>query len=138
MGEKMDDPVTMYLNDVFTVPASMAGVPAMSVPAGLDSRGPAAGVAGDRPAFRRGDGVRGGAALERAAASRQAGDRAGAGMSYTLRGPTGTWEIVVGLEVHAQVISESKLFSGASATVSAARRTRRSASSMRRFPACCR
>jgi aspartyl-tRNA(Asn)/glutamyl-tRNA(Gln) amidotransferase subunit A len=38
-GEKMDDPVAMYLNDVFTVPADMAGVPAMSVPAGLDGRG---------------------------------------------------------------------------------------------------
>jgi aspartyl-tRNA(Asn)/glutamyl-tRNA(Gln) amidotransferase subunit A len=38
-GEKMDDPVAMYLNDVFTVPASMAGVPAMSVPAGLDAKG---------------------------------------------------------------------------------------------------
>jgi aspartyl-tRNA(Asn)/glutamyl-tRNA(Gln) amidotransferase subunit A len=39
MGEKMDDPVTMYLNDVFTVPASLAGVPAMSVPAGLNGEG---------------------------------------------------------------------------------------------------
>lgn len=39
MGEKMDDPVAMYLNDVFTVPASMAGVPGMSVPAGLDGQG---------------------------------------------------------------------------------------------------
>ena len=38
-GERMDDPVTMYLNDVFTVPASMAGVPALSFPAGLDARG---------------------------------------------------------------------------------------------------
>ncbi len=38
-GEKMDDPVAMYLNDVFTVPANMAGVPAMSVPAGLDAQG---------------------------------------------------------------------------------------------------
>ncbi len=38
-GEKMDDPVAMYLNDIFTVPADMAGVPAMSVPAGLDSQG---------------------------------------------------------------------------------------------------
>jgi aspartyl-tRNA(Asn)/glutamyl-tRNA(Gln) amidotransferase subunit A len=38
-GENMDDPVRMYLNDVFTVPASMAGVPAMSVPAGLDTNG---------------------------------------------------------------------------------------------------
>ncbi len=39
IGEKMDDPVTMYLNDVFTVPSNLAGVPAMSVPAGLDARG---------------------------------------------------------------------------------------------------
>jgi aspartyl-tRNA(Asn)/glutamyl-tRNA(Gln) amidotransferase subunit A len=39
IGEKMDDPITMYLNDVFTVPASLAGVPAMSVPAGLSAEG---------------------------------------------------------------------------------------------------
>ncbi|MFT8355503.1 MAG: Asp-tRNA(Asn)/Glu-tRNA(Gln) amidotransferase subunit GatA [Gluconobacter japonicus] len=37
--EKPTDPVQMYLNDVFTVPASMAGVPALSVPAGLDAQG---------------------------------------------------------------------------------------------------
>jgi aspartyl-tRNA(Asn)/glutamyl-tRNA(Gln) amidotransferase subunit B len=37
-------------------------------------------------------------------------------MAYTLEGRTGIWEVVVGLEIHAQVISESKLFSGASAT----------------------
>src|SRR5436305_4482401 len=34
-------------------------------------------------------------------------------MAYALEGRTGTWEVVVGLEVHAQVISKSKLFSGA-------------------------
>ncbi len=38
-GEKMDDPVTMYLNDVFTVAADLAGIPAMSVPVGLDLAG---------------------------------------------------------------------------------------------------
>lgn len=38
-GEKSDDPLAMYLNDVFTVPASLAGLPGMSVPAGLDSTG---------------------------------------------------------------------------------------------------
>jgi aspartyl-tRNA(Asn)/glutamyl-tRNA(Gln) amidotransferase subunit B len=37
-------------------------------------------------------------------------------MAYLLEGSTGAWEIVVGLEIHAQVVSESKLFSGASAT----------------------
>ncbi|MBS0959154.1 MULTISPECIES: Asp-tRNA(Asn)/Glu-tRNA(Gln) amidotransferase subunit GatB [Acetobacter] len=35
-------------------------------------------------------------------------------MSYTIEGKTGIWEIVVGLEVHAQIVSNSKLFSGAS------------------------
>jgi aspartyl-tRNA(Asn)/glutamyl-tRNA(Gln) amidotransferase subunit A len=39
LGEKMDDPLAMYLNDVFSVPASLAGLPAMSVPAGLNSQG---------------------------------------------------------------------------------------------------
>jgi aspartyl-tRNA(Asn)/glutamyl-tRNA(Gln) amidotransferase subunit A len=39
LGEKMDDPLAMYLNDVFAVPASLAGLPAMAVPAGLDSQG---------------------------------------------------------------------------------------------------
>ncbi|MES2729436.1 MAG: Asp-tRNA(Asn)/Glu-tRNA(Gln) amidotransferase subunit GatA [Pseudomonadota bacterium] len=39
IGENADDPVKMYLCDVFTIPASLAGLPAMSVPAGLDSQG---------------------------------------------------------------------------------------------------
>jgi aspartyl-tRNA(Asn)/glutamyl-tRNA(Gln) amidotransferase subunit A len=39
LGEKSDDPLAMYLNDVFTVPSSLAGLPAMSVPGGLDSAG---------------------------------------------------------------------------------------------------
>jgi len=39
IGEKMDDPIAMYLNDVFTVPASLAGLPAISVPAGLSDGG---------------------------------------------------------------------------------------------------
>jgi len=39
LGEKMSDPLAMYLNDVFAVPASLAGLPAMSVPGGLDSLG---------------------------------------------------------------------------------------------------
>ncbi len=39
LGEKSDDPLAMYLNDVFTVPSSLAGLPALSVPGGLDKAG---------------------------------------------------------------------------------------------------
>ena len=39
LGEKSGDPLEMYLNDVFSVPASLAGLPAMSVPAGLNKDG---------------------------------------------------------------------------------------------------
>ena len=39
LGEKSADPLAMYLNDVFTVPSSLAGLPAMSVPGGLDGQG---------------------------------------------------------------------------------------------------
>ena len=39
VGRKLNDPVTMYLNDIFTVTANLAGLPAMSVPAALDNNG---------------------------------------------------------------------------------------------------
>ncbi|GIO11229.1 glutamyl-tRNA(Gln) amidotransferase subunit A [Cohnella xylanilytica] len=35
LGEQVDDPLTMYLNDICTIPASLAGVPAISIPCGL-------------------------------------------------------------------------------------------------------
>ena len=42
------------------------------------------------------------------------------GRQKLLQGATGEWELVIGLEVHAQVISEAKLFSGASTSFGAA------------------
>ena len=39
IGEKLNDPVSMYLNDIFTVPINLAGLPAISIPAGHDKRG---------------------------------------------------------------------------------------------------
>ena len=39
IGEKMNDPLAMYLNDVFTVPVNLAGLPGISVPAGLSAEG---------------------------------------------------------------------------------------------------
>ena len=37
IGEKVDDPLTMYLSDIFTIPASLAGIPGISVPCGFDA-----------------------------------------------------------------------------------------------------
>jgi aspartyl-tRNA(Asn)/glutamyl-tRNA(Gln) amidotransferase subunit A len=39
IGDKSDDPIAMYLNDVFTVPVNLAGLPGISVPAGLSADG---------------------------------------------------------------------------------------------------
>lgn len=39
IGDNTDDPITMYLNDIFTVPTSLAGLPGISLPAGLSARG---------------------------------------------------------------------------------------------------
>tara|TARA_E500000331_G_scaffold83639_1_gene79311 strand:- start:2138 stop:3598 length:1461 start_codon:yes stop_codon:yes gene_type:complete len=36
IGEKKGDPISMYLNDIFTVPVNLAGIPAISIPAGID------------------------------------------------------------------------------------------------------
>jgi len=51
LGDKVDDPLSMYLNDVFSVPASLAGLPAMSVPAGLNKDGLPLGLQLIGPAF---------------------------------------------------------------------------------------
>ena len=57
-GDKSNDPLAMYLNDVYTIPASLAGTPAMSLPAGLDEQGLPVGiqimgpVLGERVMFR--------------------------------------------------------------------------------------
>ena len=68
IGEKMDDPIAMYLNDVFTVPASLAGLPAISVPAGLSADGLPLGLQLIGRAFDEKTVLRAAAALEEAAA----------------------------------------------------------------------
>jgi len=67
MGEKMDDPVTMYLNDVFTVPSSLAGLPGISVPAGLGGDGLPLGLQVIGRAFDEETVFAVGAALEKSA-----------------------------------------------------------------------
>ncbi len=51
IGANADDPVQMYLNDIFTIPASLAGVPALSIPCGFDAAGLPVGLQLTGPHF---------------------------------------------------------------------------------------
>jgi aspartyl-tRNA(Asn)/glutamyl-tRNA(Gln) amidotransferase subunit A len=68
IDEKSDDPIAMYLNDVFTVPANLAGLPALSVPAGLSPDGLPLGLQVIGRAFDEAMVLRVGEVIERAAA----------------------------------------------------------------------
>jgi len=63
----MDDPVAMYLNDVFTVPASLAGLPAISVPCSLSTNGLPLGLQLIAPAFQESTLLRAASSLENCA-----------------------------------------------------------------------
>jgi aspartyl-tRNA(Asn)/glutamyl-tRNA(Gln) amidotransferase subunit A len=67
IGDKMDDPIAMYLNDVFTVPASLAGLPALSLPAGLSGDGLPLGLHLIGRAFDEATVLRAARTIERAA-----------------------------------------------------------------------
>ena len=67
IGEKADDPVQMYLNDVFTVTANLAGFPGASVPAGLDEKGLPLGLQVIAKPFDEETMFKGMSALEKAA-----------------------------------------------------------------------
>ena len=67
LGEKTQDPVAMYLNDIFTVTVNMAGLPALSVPAGLTTEGLPLGLQVIGKAFDEAMVLRVGRALELAA-----------------------------------------------------------------------
>jgi len=54
LGEKVDDPLQMYLSDVFTLPASLAGIPGISVPCGFTSEGLPIGLQIMAPHFEEG------------------------------------------------------------------------------------
>lgn len=54
LGEKIDDPLTMYLSDIFTIPANLAGIPGISVPCGLNPQGLPIGLQLLAPPFEEG------------------------------------------------------------------------------------
>lgn len=66
LGEKVDDPLTMYLSDIFTLSVNLAGIPAMSVPCGLSSDGLPIGLQLMGPHFAEGPLLKAAYAFEQA------------------------------------------------------------------------
>ena len=66
VGERVDEPLSMYLSDIYTTPASLAGLPALSVPSGKDDDGLPLGIQIMAPPFEEGRALRVGRAFERA------------------------------------------------------------------------
>ena len=103
LGAKAADPLAMYLSDVLTIPSCMAGLPGLNIPCGLVGR------AAGRPAARRA------AVLGERAVPRRARARAGDRLRRRARRGTGherddAWEPVIGLEIHVQLSTRTKMF----------------------------
>ena len=65
LGERSDDPIAMYLTDIFTVPANLAGLPGLSVPCGFDDDGLPIGLQILAPAFGEASALRAADAFQR-------------------------------------------------------------------------
>ena len=68
LGEKMDDPLTMYLSDIFTISVNLAGLPGMSIPCGYDAKSLPIGMQLIGPPFSEETILRAGDAFERSGA----------------------------------------------------------------------
>ena len=103
IGAKIDDPVTMYLNDIYTIGANLAGLPGLSVPCGFVDGLPM-GLQLIGPHFSE-------ARLLGAAHQFQRATDVAHPYSAGIR-MMANWEVVIGLEIHAQLATKSKIFSG--------------------------
>jgi len=73
-GEKLDDPLTMYLSDICTIPANLAGIPAVSIPAGLSGNGLPIGLQVMGDVLREDNVIRAAFSLEKAVGFNQIPD----------------------------------------------------------------
>ena len=108
LGERVQDPLAMYLSDVCTIPSSLAGLPSLSIPCGL-SDGLPVGLQLAGPAFSENRLLRRG---PRARGARSASTRGRRG-SCDRGGAPG--RPVIGLEIHVQLATRTKMFCGCDA-----------------------
>ena len=142
-GAKTDDPVAMYLNDLYTVSANLCGLPALSLPCGLSGGLPVGfqligrafdearllGVAQRYQCVTDWHEPRAAVAARvgRGGRSGRDGGLANRGQAMVAGGQLMAWETVIGLEIHAQLATRSKIFSGSSTAFGAAPNTQASA-----------
>ena len=121
IGDKVDDPLAMYLNDLATIPTNLAGTAALSVPSGLADDGLPVGLQIMAPAL-------GEAVMYRVAAAYEA-SRPALSVPEVLRVSTPTlvafdevverFDPMLGLEVHVELNTNTKMFCGCSTTFGA-------------------
>ena len=116
IGEKTNDPVSMYLNDIFTVPVNLAGLPGISIPAGHDAKGYPLGLQIIGKAFDEQNILNIAYAMEEKINFKN--NILIGGLSeqkqsheYLINRHENQYEVVIGLEVHAQVLHRSQNYS---------------------------
>ena len=106
-GEKTNDPVEMYLQDIFTIPANLAGLPGLSIPCG-EYNGLPLGMQLVGNSLEEVSYFNLPILINRI----RTGTRKC--QIFRMKNYSEDWEAVIGLEIHVQLSTKSKLFSGAS------------------------